>query len=95
MLNNLYNKIKDKAGVALAAALAILYLLFRYEQNKANKEGVALENSQTAAKDAVLQEKESEDVKQIAQIKQDAATQDAAKPTTPDAMAAELNKDLQ
>lgn len=95
MLNKIWSQIKDKAGVALAAALAILYLLFRYEQNKANKEGVALENSQTAAKDAVLVEKESEDVKQIAQIKQDASVADAAKPASTDEMAADLNKDLQ
>lgn len=95
MLSNICTKLKDKVGVALAAALAVLYLLFRYEQNRANKEAVAVENADVAKKDAVLAEKESEDVKQIAQIKQDAATQDAAKPTTPEQEIEALNKALQ
>jgi hypothetical protein len=95
MLSKLWSNIKDKAGVVLAAALAILYLLFKYEQNKANKEGIALENSETASKDAVLVEKQSEDTKQIAAIKQEEATQDAAKPTTTEEMVADINKELQ
>jgi len=95
MLSKLWSQIKDKAGVAVAAALAILFVLFKYEQNKANKEGVALENAQTSQKDAVLAEKQSEDVKAIAQDKQDAAAADAAVPSTPQAEVDALNKALQ
>ena len=94
MLSKLWSQIKDKAGVALAAALAILYILFRIEQNKANKEAVAVENADVAKKDAVLAEKQAEDVSTIAQIKQDAAAQDAAVPTSFDQEADELNKAL-
>ena len=93
MLSKLWSQIKDKAGVALAAALAILYILFRIEQNKANKEAVAVENADVAKKDAVLASKESDDEKQIEVIKQDAAMRDAQQ-LTPPQMVDELNKDL-
>ena len=90
MLTNLYNKIKSHAGVAYAAALALLFFLFRLEQDRANRDEVKSESDDVSKKDAVLKEKESEDVKAIEAIQKQAVI-DKSQPVTID----ELNKDLQ
>lgn len=88
-----WDSLKVKLGAAFAAALGLLYILFRWEQSKRKDAEAKLENAEYEKNDAVLVEKQSRTKEDITAVKK-TAEEEKAKTLSPSEMEEWLKKNL-
>lgn len=87
----MFEKIKSSLGYVVAAVIAVLYALFKYEQKKAIEKGAELRNAETDKKDVQLEGRQETIGALIDDAKKDAEAQKKEK-LSPDEMVDFLKK---